>query len=98
METIYTGKENLLADKLIERTIKEHNVNVFKITQIRVECYMPRDTGPKLWEISISINYDIKSYYYSKDCIEHGYTLTYLEHLKRMGVKKINLRRLNRNG
>lgn len=94
MEVIYTGEEHLLADMLIERTIKENNIDVFKITKIGVECYMPRDTGPNLWEICIAINGEIRSCYYSKDCIQHGYTMTYLQHLRNMGVKKIDLRRI----
>jgi hypothetical protein len=96
METIYTGNEPLLADFLIEEAIKEHNVDVFEITKLTVDCFMPRG-DMHLWEIRITINSDTQSYYYSKNCIEHGYTITYLQHLRNLGVRKIDLRRLNKN-
>ena len=100
METIYTGKEPLLVETLIEKTIEEHKINVFEIAKITVDCYMPKDNDQMhLWTICIRINMDYTSYFYSKDCIRHGYSITYLQHLVNMGVKKINLMKMvNNNG
>jgi len=95
METIYTGNEPMLAEMLIERAIKEHKIDVFDIKTIRVECYTPKDEA-HLWTIAIIINakFSYRSYFYSKNCIHHGYSITYLQHLKNMGVKKIKIKKL----
>lgn len=95
METIYTGKEPLLAEMLIEKVIEEHKINVFGIEKITVDCYMPSAHDKwHLWTICIRINTEHTSYFYSKECINHNYSITYLQHLKNMGVKKINLKKM----
>ena len=95
METIYTGREPLLVETLIEKTIEEHKVNVFEISKITVDCYMPSSNDKmQLWTIYIRIDTKYTSYFYSKDCIKHGYSITYLQHLVNMGVKKINLKKM----
>ena len=92
---IYTGHEPLLTEILIEKTIEEHKINVFGIAGITIACFMPSDDDRMhLWTICITINADYTSYFYSKDCIRHGYSITYLQHLVNMGVKKINLKKM----
>ena len=94
-EIIYTGKEENLADILIERLIEEKKVDKGSITDIEVQCAMPSDDILHLWGIHIKIHtmgYSYDDFYYSKNCIEHGYRVTYLEHLYRMGVKEIKLK------
>lgn len=95
METIYTGNEPMLIELLIERAISEKCVNVFKIKEIRIDCFMP-DNKLHLWRIQVSIkaDYTWSCDFYSKNCIPHGYSITYLQHLRNMGVKKLNLDKL----
>lgn len=95
METIYTGNEPMLTDLLIERSILEHHVNVLCIKSISVDCFLP-DNKLHLWHIVITVHadYDCRSDFYAKNCIHHGYSMTYLQHLKRMGVKKLKLNKL----
>lgn len=100
-EIIYTGKEENLADILIERLIEEKNIDKGSITDIEVQCAMPSDDILHLWGIHIKI-YTIgynshDDFYYSKNCIQHGYRITYLEHLYRMGVKEIKLKDIFKN-
>ena len=96
METIYTGNEPMLTDLLIERTISENHVNVLTIEKIDIDCWMP-DNEMHLWRIKITIyaNHTWSGDFYSKNCIHHGYSMTYLQHLKNMGVKKLRLDKLD---
>lgn len=94
METIYTGKEPNLVHTLIERTIQENKICPMNITTIAIKCYMPREKQLELWQIAITLNGNHTTYFYSKNCIKHGYSMTYLEHLYLMGVKKIKLKDL----
>ena len=90
METIYKGTEPLLAHKLIERTIKERDIEVGKIKSITVDTKLPPADGLQLIEIRITIytvKYSYQECFYSKEIIEHGYEITYLQHLQKM--KKI---------
>ncbi len=98
METIYIGNEPMLTETLIERTIKEHQINVFYIKDIHIDCFMP-DNKLNLWRIQITIHADYtwSSDFYSKNVIHHGYSITYLQHLRNMGVKKLKLNKLNNN-
>ena len=95
METIYTGNEPMVTDLLIERAISENHVNVLYIKSISVDCFLPNDKL-HLWRIKITIHadYDWESDFYAKNCIHHGYSMTYLQHLKNMGVKKLKLNKL----
>ncbi len=95
METIYNGNELMLTDLLIEKTIEENKINAIKIKEISINCYMPHN-DMNLWHIVITIkaDYNWKSDFYSKKCIHHNYSLTYLQHLENMGVKKLKLNKL----
>ena len=96
METIYTGKEPLLVDTLIERAIKENNIKPAEIISIYVNCYMPKENSLNLWEIEIRIKTTgvYSERYYSKECVNYGYTITYLQHVARMGIKKLKIKEL----
>ena len=96
METIYTGDEPMLTETLIERTIEENFVNVLCIKDISIDCFMP-DDKLRLWQIVIEVRADFswKSYFYSKKCIHHGYSITYLQYLRNKGVKKLRLDKLD---
>ena len=99
MEIIYTGNEPMLTDLLIEKAISEKHVDVFKIKEIYIDCFMP-DNKMHLWRIEISIraDYTWSCDFYSKNCIHHGYSITYLQHLRNMGVKKLKLDKLENKG
>lgn len=86
MEKIYKGTEKNLTKTLITRCIKKHNIDVDLITQIDINICFPKDSDSlQLWTIIITVN-TIKTFYedrfYSKECIEHSYSLTYQQYKK----------------
>ena len=99
-EIIYSGNELCLAEILIEKTIISNRISRGDITYIDVDCSFPKKDSLKLWEITITVHttayhtpsYQWKEHFYSKNCIEHGYSMTYLQVQRNLGVKKIKIK------
>lgn len=82
MEPFYTGYEKKIHYILTKRLIKRYGIKTDDIAQIYFTCNRPTDSMP-LWTVKVSIynagrNDTIYSEnFYTKDCIEHGFYITW---------------------
>ena len=83
MEQIYTGKEKKLHYILAKRIIKARKINTDDIARITFKNAVPTDQMP-LWTFTVTIQ-GAEGYkellgeekFYLKDCIEHGFSVTW---------------------
>ena len=82
MEPLYTGHEKNIHYILTKRVIKRYGIKTNDIAQIHFNCARPTDNMP-LWTVKVSIykagcnSTNYSENFYTKDCIEHSFYITW---------------------
>lgn len=106
-KTIFIGNEPMLFDTIIDLAIKNGKINPFYITKININYDMPTEQIPFFQiKVSIEkivylhyhtgiIETEIMTYNEIFLCKQRAiykeFSITYLEHLRRKGIRKIKL-------